>query len=62
MCIKTGHLYLTYVLPIIVVIRALDSQSSSPGFKTAGWFQGRLILSSFRDRLNEYQELLGSEW
>ena len=61
MCRKTGHLHLSYVLPIIVVIRALDSQSRSPGFKTAKWLQGKLILSSFRDRLNEYQELLETE-
>ena len=28
---KTGHLHLTYVFPIIVVVWALGSQSLSPG-------------------------------
>ena len=37
MFIKSGHLDLTYVFPNIVMVRALDFQSSSPGFKTAGW-------------------------
>ena len=31
-----------------LVVKALDSQSRSPMFKTTGWFQGRLSLSSFR--------------
>ena len=30
--------------------KALDSQSRSPVFKTTGWLQCRLSLSSFRDR------------
>ena len=47
MSIKSGHLHLTYVFPIIIVVRALDSQSSSVRFKTAGWPQVQFILSSF---------------
>ena len=62
MFVKTGHLHLTYVLPIIVVVRALDFQPTSPELKTAGWFQGQFILSPFRGRLSECQELLGTEW
>ena len=62
MFIKTGHLHLTYVFPIIVVVRALDFQSRSLGIKTAGWLQGKLILSSFLGRLNEFQELLWNKW
>ena len=30
------------------VVKSLDSQSRGPVFKTAGWLQGRLSLSSFR--------------
>ena len=30
-----------------------------PEFKTSGWLQGRLTLSSFRGRSNEYKEFLG---
>ena len=59
MFIKTGHLHLTYIFPINVVIRALNSQSRSTRLETAGRLQGQLILSSFRDWLNEYEELLG---
>ena len=33
-----------------VVVKALDSQSRGPVFKTAGWLQGRLSLSSSRGR------------
>ena len=58
MFIKTEHLHLTYIFPINVVIRALNSQSRSTGLETAGRLQGQLILSSFRDWLNEYQKLL----
>ena len=35
--IGTLHLHLTYVFPLIVVPRALDSQSNSPRFKTTEW-------------------------
>ena len=62
MLVKTGHLDLTYVFAINVVIRALDSHSRNPGLITAGGLQIQLILSSFRDWLNQYQELLGAEW
>ena len=31
-----------------LVVKALDSQSKSLVFKTIGWLQGRLSLSSFR--------------
>ena len=30
-----------------LVVKALDSQSRDPVFKTTGWLQGRLSLSSF---------------
>ena len=43
-----------------LVVKALDSQSMGPVFKTTGWLQGRLSLSSFRGRWNEYQQLLGT--
>ena len=33
-----------------LAVKALDSQSRGPVFKTAGWLQGRLSLSSFRGR------------
>ena len=33
-----------------LVVKAPDSQSRGPVFKTTGWLQGRLILSSFRVR------------
>ena len=32
------------------VVKSLDSQSRGPVFKTAGWLQGRLSLSSFQGR------------
>ena len=60
MFIKSGHWHLTYIFPIILVVRALDSQSVNPGFKITGWLQGHLSLLFFRDWLNEYQELLGT--
>ena len=31
-------------------VKAVDSQSRGPVFKTTGWFQGRLSISSFRGR------------
>ena len=62
MFIKTGHLHSTYIFPIIVVVRVLNSQCESPQFKTAGQLKGQLSLSLFWDWLNEYQELLGTEW
>ena len=33
-----------------LVVKALVSQSRGPMFKTTGWLQGRLSLSSFRGR------------
>ena len=33
-----------------LVVKTLDSQSRSPVFKSTGWLQGRLSLSSFRGR------------
>ena len=59
--VKTGHLFVTY----IQLSQRLRHQIPNPrvlGFKTAGWLQGQLSLSSFLIRLNEYQELLGTEW
>ena len=46
MFIKTGHLNLTYIFPIIIVVMVLDPHSRSPRFKTTGRLQGKLILSS----------------
>ena len=43
-----------------LVVRALNSQSRGPRFKTTEWLQGGLSLSSIRGRSNEYQELLGT--
>ena len=43
-----------------LVVKALDSQSRVPVFKTTGWLQVRLSLSSLRGRSNEYQEYLGT--
>ena len=60
--IKAVHLYLTYVFPIIVVMKALDYKSRGPELKTIGRLQVQLILSSIWDWLYEYQELLGAEW
>ena len=45
-----------------LVVKALDSQSRVPRFKTNGWFQGQLSFSSFQSQSTEYQELLGTEW
>ena len=36
-----------------LMVKALDSQSTSPVFKTPGCLQGRLSFSSFRGRSNE---------
>ena len=33
-----------------LVVKALDSQSRGPVFKTTGWLQGQLSVSSFRAR------------
>ena len=48
--------------PIIVMVSALDSQYRSPGFKTAGWLKGQLSILLFWGCVNEYQELLGTDW
>ena len=45
-----------------LVVKALDFQSGGPEFKTSGWLQGQLRISSFRSQLNEYQELLETDW
>ena len=45
-----------------LVVKALDVQSGGPEFKTSGWLQGQLRISSFRSQLNEYQELLETDW
>ena len=50
---KTGNLHLTYLFPIITVVRVLDSQPRSPAHIAAGWLEGQLILSSSPNRLNE---------
>ena len=61
MFIKSGQWHLTYISPIILVVRVLDSQFRNPGFKITGWLQGHLSILLFRDWLNEYQELLGTD-
>ena len=43
-----------------LVVKLLDSQSRSSVFRTTGCLQGRLSLSSFQGRYNEYQEFLGT--
>ena len=40
----------TYTWSNGLVVKALDSQSRSPVFKTTEWLQGRLSPSSFRGR------------
>ena len=44
------------------MVKALDFQSRGLEFKTAGWLQGKVSLSSFRGLLNEDQEPLGIKW
>ena len=39
-----------------LVVKVLHSQSKDPMFKTTGWFQARISLSSFQGQRNEYQE------
>ena len=43
-------------------VKALDSQSKGPKFKTTRCLQGQLSLSFFQVWSFEYQELLGTEW
>ena len=38
-----------------LVVKALDPQSRSSVFKTTGWLQGRLSLSSFRGTRNFWE-------
>ena len=45
-----------------LVVKTMDFQSRGSLFKTNGWLQGQLNLSSFRGRSNEYQEFLGTLW
>ena len=62
MFIKTGHLHLTYVFPIVVVVMVLFSQSRSPGFKPSS---GSKVNSSFHPsevdemRTRNFWELMG---
>ena len=37
--VKSVHLHLRNVFQISVVVRAVASQSRSPGLKTSGWLQ-----------------------
>ena len=41
-----------------LVVKVLNSKPRGPVFKTTGWLQGWLCLSSFEVRYNEYQEFL----
>ena len=45
-----------------LVVKVLDSQSRGPRFKTTGWLQDQLGLSSFWGWSVEYLELLKTEW
>ena len=45
-----------------LVVKVLDSQSRGPLFKTTGWPQDLLCLSSFWGQSNEYQEFLETKW
>ena len=50
---KLTQLSIVYILaysPKALVVKVLDSQSRGPLFKTTGWLQGRLSLSSFWGR------------
>ena len=40
--------YQLWMMYFVIVVKVLDSQSRGPVFKTTGWLQGRLRLSSFR--------------
>ena len=52
------HVYNACLWSNGLVVKALDSQSRGPVFKTTEWLQGRLSLSSFQGRQNEYHEFL----
>ena len=43
-----------------LLVKVLDSQPRGPAFKTTGWLQGRLGLSSIGGQSNEYQGCLGT--
>ena len=45
-----NYVYYTGLWSNGLVVKVLDSQSRGPVFKTAGWLQGRLSLSSSRGR------------
>ena len=47
---RTNALLFEMTKYVSLVVKALDSQSRGPVFKTAGWLQGRLSLSSSRGR------------
>ena len=52
---KFGPPIFLWVLPLLVcsnglVVKAVDFQSRDPVFKTIGWLQGQLSLSSFHGR------------
>ena len=46
-----------------LVVKALDSQSRGPVFKTTGWLEGRLKLSSEVDKMStmDFWELSGKK-
>ena len=45
MFIKTGHLHLRWVFPIILVVKELDSQSRVPDSNLLGGFMIKVILA-----------------
>ena len=47
---KLKDVIIHFPYKIINDIKALDSQSRGPVFKTSGWLQGQLSLSSFLGR------------
>ena len=51
--IDSGNFFMRGFLPLWsngLLVKALDPQSRGPVFKTTGWLQGQLSLSSFRGR------------
>ena len=43
-----------------LIIRVMDSPSKGLGFRTTGWLQRGLSLSSIQGQLNECQNVLGA--
>ena len=52
MFIKTGHLHLRWVFPIILVFKALDSQSRVTDSNLQGAFNIKVILAFHQDKVD----------